>query len=75
MIQISYDSGNPWLIVERDRTSWRVTIILYNGSNLPVIIGEGEGWDYNDAYNLAQADVSLQVKHIQSSGVHQVDLQ
>jgi len=60
MIQISYDNGNPWLIVERDKTNWTVTIILYNGAGDPIFIGEGDGWDYSDAYNLAQADISIQ---------------
>jgi len=63
MNEIAYDeNGNPWLIVERDKTNWKVTIILYNGLGSPVLIGEGEGWDYTDAYNLAQADISLRSK-------------
>jgi len=65
MIQIAYDNGNPTQIIERDRTNWKVTLILYSGDGTasspykPVIIGEGEGWDYRDAYNLAQADMNL----------------
>ena len=59
MIQIAYDNGNPWLIVERDKTSYKVTIVYYNGAGDITHIGEGEGWSYEDAYNLAQADISL----------------
>ena len=65
MIQIAYDNGNPIQIIERDKTSWKVTIILYSGMGTaaspykPVVIGEGEGWCYDDAYNLAQADIGM----------------
>lgn len=60
MIQIAYDSsGNPIQIVEREKTNWKVTIVYYNGGGDPVMIGEGEGWDYHDAYNLAMQDISL----------------
>jgi len=57
---IAWDSsGNPIQIIERDKNSWKVTIIYYNAINQPVKMGEGEGWDYQDAYNLAMQDISL----------------
>ena len=63
MITIAYDSsGNPTQIIERIGTSWKVTIIYWNGLGLPIQTGEGEGWSFEDAYSLAISDISLRIR-------------
>jgi len=52
-------AGNVIQIIDRDKNNWKVTLYYYNAINQVVKMGEGEGWDYQDAYNLAMQDISL----------------